>query len=149
MRGAFIFSVLLFCFINSDAQSKNDDSLSAYITGKNYIKLTDTTMLPSAIKSYYPAITSCVKRFDNVNAWYIPAQSISDRQGMLSMILLNIEGIKLERKLASTETTTDTIINGQKYGIQHINSVGGNASGKDGVLIIDKTTRKITYKLFQ
>jgi hypothetical protein len=147
MRNVLFFIMGLFAAVGVRAANKPDTSLSAYIAAKSYISLADRTRLPQSVRKNYGAIMNYLGKLDAERAWYTSAEGIHESPSSVSIVCLNIDGIKLQKELSEQKKTIDTAVHGQRLILQLVSNADGNPSGKDGVLTLDKQTGRVTYKL--
>jgi hypothetical protein len=149
MKNVLFLIIGMFAAVGVHAANKRDTSLSAYIAAKSYISLADRTRLPQSVRKNYGTIMNYLGKLDVEKAWYTSAEGIHESRSSISIICLNIDGIKLQKELSEREKPIDTAVNGQRIVLQFVNTPDGNPSGKDGVLTLDKQTGRVTYKLLQ
>ncbi|HWD88435.1 MAG TPA: hypothetical protein VG367_09940 [Mucilaginibacter sp.] len=147
MKNVLLLMIGICAAIGVRASNKPDTSLSAYIASKSYISLADRTKLPESVRKNYGVIMNYLGKMDIEKAWYTSRKGIHESATSISIECLNIDGIKLQKQLTEREKSIDTVLNGQRLILQFVDNTGGNPSGKDGVLILDKQTRQVTYKL--
>lgn len=149
MKNVLFLILGMFAAIAARAANKPDTSLSAYIAAKSYISLADRTQLPQSIRKNYGAIMNYLGKLDAERAWYTSSEGIRESASSISIVCLNIDGIKLQKELSEQKKTIDTAVHGQRIILQLVDNTAGNPSGKDGVLTLDKQTGRVTYKLLQ
>jgi hypothetical protein len=149
MKNVLFLIIGIFAAIGVRASNKRDTSLSAYINAKSYISLTDRTRLPQSVRKNYGVIMNYLGKLDAERTWYTSPEGIHESASSISIVCLNIDGIKLQKELSEQKRTIDTAVHGQRIILQLVDNTDGNASGKDGVLTLDKQTGRVTYKLLQ
>jgi len=149
MKNVLFLIIGMFAAVGARAANKPDTSLSAYIAAKSYISLADRTRLPQSVRKNYGTIMNYLGKLDAERAWYTSSKGIHESASSISIVCLNIDGIKLQKELSEREKTIDTALHGQRIILQFVNNDAGNSSGKDGVLTLDKQTGRVTYKLLQ
>lgn len=151
MKAAFaILLILFFCRV-ANAQVKPDTTITTYLKANNYVLLTDSANLPLSIQKHYTPIKKyLVSKIHNLGGSYVACSYITDNDKTLSFPIEEISGIRLLKKLDEARLKErDSLINGKGIKIQHVNSVAGNPSGRDGLLTLNKATGKITFGIFQ
>jgi len=149
MKNVVILIIGMFAAVGARAASKPDTSLSAYIAAKSYISLADRTRLPQSVRKNYGTIMNYLGKMDAEKAWYTSAEGIHESESSISIVCLNIDGIKLKKEISEREKPIDTALHGQRIILQFVNNDAGNPGGKDGVLTLDKQTGRVTYKRLQ
>jgi hypothetical protein len=150
MKNVLFLIIGIFAAIGVRAADKPDTSLSAYIAAKSYISLAaDREQLPQGIRKNYGTIMNYLGKIDAEKTWYTSAKGIHESESSISIVCLNIDGIKLKKQLSEREKPIDTAVHGQRIILQFVDNADGNPSGKDGVLTLDKQTGRVTYKLLK
>ena len=149
MKNVLLLFIGMLAAVGVRAANKPDTSLSAYIASRRYISLADRNKLPESVRKHYGVIMNYLGKLDAEKTWYTSPKGIHESATSISIECINIDGIKLQKQLSEREKPIDTTVNGQRMIIQYVSDVSGNPSGKDGILVLDKQTRQVTYKLYQ
>ncbi|MGZ3776021.1 MAG: hypothetical protein ACXVIY_09085 [Mucilaginibacter sp.] len=149
MKNVLFLIIGMFAAVGARAANKPDTSLSAYIAAKSYISLADRTRLPQSVRKNYGTIMNYLGKMDAEKAWYTSVEGIHESESSISIVCLNIDGIKLKKEISEREKPIDTALHGQRIILQFVNNDAGNPSGKDGVLTLDKQSGRVTYKRLQ
>lgn len=146
-----LFLAGLFFLISICCHAQQNANLSAYLKSEGFVALTNTGHLPKAVLTYYPAIMKYLSESKaDIKGFYILMPQLKDNALILDIPLYDIAGIKEQKHHHDNPPVLkDTLINGEKMTMAHVNSIAGNASGKDGELIIHKPTGKIIFALSQ
>jgi len=127
MRILIIFVIGILSSLNIKAQDK---SLDNFIKREGYVKFTDTLNLPSTIKSNYIVIQKFfIKRHFDQNNYYILLSSVKKDRNTLTLIIRQIEGLKMLKKEA--DKNSGPIVGG----------VGNN----EGTLSINVKSKRVDF----
>jgi hypothetical protein len=139
MKKIIIIGLIIFASSNLFAQISKDSTVLNFIKSKHkYIALTDSSNLSDTIKLFYNNILDYLST--SANDYYVDTSNIKIDSLYVNIPIYHYDGFKKGKEL---QDRADSINKDKKVGDQMFYITLGNASGKDGFLVIDKRTRKI------
>ncbi len=139
MKELFIALSFMLLVSPTSAQSRLDPVIDYIKAKKAFVPLLDTANYPVSIKPYYKPILS--RFLNDATNFYISTKGIEETSDLLSILVYHYRGFEREKRFEDE----DREANKDKKAGEPIQQSGltGNASGKDGTLVIDKKTKEV------
>lgn len=142
MKSIVIFFLLALFLFRCSENPHHDPEIVKYITEKEgYVKLTDKENLPTDILNYHSTIIEFMKfNWMDIDDYFVDTSHCYENDSTMEIPIYHYDGyvrlieIEMEyqnRQVAKKSTNPDG-------GYQLRTQLKGNASGKDGYLLIDK-----------
>ncbi len=136
-----LFIALSFTLLVSptSAQSRLDPVIDYIKAKKTFVPLLDTANHPVSIKPYYKPIFS--RLLKDASSFYISTKGIEETSDLLSISVYHYKGFERKKRLEDEDREANK---SKKAGEpMQMSGLAGNASGKDGTLVIDKKTKEV------
>jgi len=139
MKELFIALSFMLFVSPTSAQSSLDPVIDYIKAKKTFVPLLDTANHPVSIKPYYKLILS--RFLKDASNFYISTKGIKETSDLLSIPVYHYMGFERKKRLEDQDREANK--NKKAGEPMQVSGLGGNASGEDGTLVIDKKTKEV------